>query len=631
MGLLVLLTGLALFASAVVTRDTKSRAESIVATSLVWTALVVGPVYLLGLAGLLTRPLLAMAVAASSGGIVLHRAFRHGRASLAADARRLLTLARSPIDGIVTAAKRRSLVAVVATLALLAFPYLLFTAWVAPAYRDFDALWYHEPIVAFTIQNHGFAKIPLPSHLQVINGVPRLCEMTQLWFSIWAGRRLVDVANVAFMPLLAASMFALARRFSRDVLASLAWASALVLMPGFLRLVQSSMVDPESAALLLGAAYFVTHTELDHRRARYGALGLALAAGAKIWFVVPVGLLTLLLLARLLVARRRLDAAISALSVLAMLAVTYGRNWLLFGNPFWPMLRYDNATLGIHWKGELPASPSAPISFNEPFLVFYEKMLAKPYTADGAHHAWQIDDYGFAWSWVVLPLAVFSAVVAVVRWLWYELAARRGLPSSDEDLALGRSAAALAIVGGTSLYLTPAIHIARYHVASVAMLVACLTWIFPRLKRDGARLAEHAGVIAAFGSIMMIYWAPRRPPWVFVHEPAQLVQWLKAPPPPSAVVERTALAREAEIGRDAVVAFEHINLTALLWNDRYSNRVVWLSSLYPLEEAERAGATWIYSRDGGVLDAGLKKSPSWELVGPLEREPIIGKIWRRRR
>jgi hypothetical protein len=636
LGLLgLLLAALVLFASVVATRETKSRAEAVVAASLVFNALIVGPVYVLGLVGLLTRPALLFVTASVSGGIVAALAGRRGRAGLAAAGRRLAELAWTPFAGIAIAAKQRSLVAVAGAIALFAFPYMLLTAWLAPAFRDYDALWYHEPIVAFTIQNHGFAKVALPNNLQVINGVPRLCEMTQLWFAMWTGRRLVDVANVVFMPLLAASMFSLARRFSRDVVASLAWASALVLMPGFLRLVQSSMVDPQSAALLLAAAYFVTHPELDAARTRWAALALALAVGAKIWFVVPVGLLSLLLAARLLVARGWRPAGLAALPVLGMAAVTYGRNWILFGNPFWPMLRYDNAKLGIHWKGELPLSEAKGLGFNDPFPVFYEKMLGSPFTATGTHHQWQIDDYGFAWAWIVLPLAGLSATLAVVRFVWCEIAARYGTPPPIDARADARAAAALAVVAAASLYLTPALHIARYHVASVGMLAACICWLFPRRGRRGARLAEHAGVIAALGSVLVMYWALKKAPYSFIHEPEELARWMKAPPRarphPAAVVERTAIAREIEIGDGSIVAFEHVNLAALLWNDRYSNRVVWLSSYHALEEAERIGATWVYSRDGGTLAKDLAESRSWELVGPLERDAPVGKIWRRRR
>lgn len=644
---LVLLSSLVLFTSFVVTRAIKSRSEAMIATSLVFNALVLGPIYVLGFLSRLTRPILAVTIVVLCASIIGGLVRKEGNAGLREVSRRSLAVLGAPFAAIFGAAKQRSLVAVAATLAVLVFPWMLVTAYLAPAWRDWDALWYHEPLVAFTIQNHGFATVDVPTGLQVINGVQRLCEMTQLWFAIWAGRPMVDVANVVFMPLLGASMFALTYRYTRDVTSSVGWASALVLVPGFLRLVQSAMVDPQSAALLLAAAYFVTHHALDRRRAGYAILALTLAVGAKIWSIVPVGLLSLFLFVRLIANRRELGARATwalitggAFSVIGMQALTYLRNLVLYKNPFWPMVNYENEKLGIHWKGAITVSETAALRFGDPFFVFYEKMIGKPYTATGHHHTWQIDDYGFAWSWIILPLGAACAVLAVLRCVLGEVGARFGIVTTFETRTRARSAAALAVVAGASLYLSPAIHIARYHVASMGMLAACLCWF---VGRKGSRVAETAALFGALGSVMMLYWAPRKAPWVCVFEPAQIVRWMKTPlprrevadigSPPmlvSPVTEETGMAREREIRAGDVVAFDNIDFVALLWNNAYSNRVVWLSSSDPLGEAESKGAAWVYTRGGTTLSSQLARSGGWQLVGSLEAERF-GSVWRRRR
>jgi frataxin-like iron-binding protein CyaY len=190
--------------------------------------------------------------------------------------------------------------------------------------------------------------------------------------------------------------------------------------------------------------------------------------------------------------------------------------------------------------------------------------------------------------------------------------------------------------------LSPAIHIARYHVAALGMFAACICWLDGR--RKGARLAEGTALVAALSSIMMFYWAPKRPAYSSVFEPAQIVRWIKTPLPKrevadvgdppwmiSAVNEQTGMLREKEIQRGDVVAFDHIDFAALLFNNSYSNRVVWLSSPDPLAEAERAGAKWIYTRGGSQLSSQLARAKdTWEDVGPLEREHV-GNVWRRRR
>jgi hypothetical protein len=649
MVLLVVLTALVLAASLALTLGVRSRAEAIIASSLVFNALVTGPIYVLGLAGRLSAVTLGAFEVLLHGALLALSVRAKGPRVLRAIALRFGDLALAPLRGIGAAIQRRSLVTVGAIAATLAFPYMLLSAYLAPAWRDWDALWYHEPIVAFTIQNHGFSPVDLPTGLQVVNGVQRLCEMTQLWFAIFAGRKLVDVANVVFMPLLAASMFALARRFTRDVVTSTAWAAALVLVPGFLRLLQSTMVDPQSAALLLAAAYWVTHRDFDRRAVVYAILALTLAVGAKIWSIVPVGLLSLVLLLRIIANRKALGARTAAMlaaggafTVIGMQALTYLRNLILFANPFWPMVQYDNPKLGIHWKGAIAVSASTGLSFNEPFMIFYEKMLGRPYTATGPHHTWQIDDYGFAWSWIVLPLGAFCAAMAVLRWIVSAVGARGRLFSPSQADTDSAAAATLAIVAAASLYLSPAIHIARYHVASLGMLAACICWLSGRNRRS--LLADGAALFASIGSIMMLHWAPRKAPWTCVYEPAQIVRWLKTPfpkrevadigSPPmliSPVIEATGMAREREVHAGDVVGFDNIDFVALLWNSDYSNRVVWLSSGDPLGEAEKKGARWVYTRPGTTLSSQLAAASStWELVGPLEAERF-GNVWRRKR
>lgn len=91
----------------------------------------------------------------------------------------------------------------------------------------------------------------------------------------------------------------------------------------------------------------------------------------------------------------------------------------------------------------------------------------------------------------------------------------------------------------------------------------------------------------------------------------------------------TALLREKEIGSGDVVAFDNIEYYALLWNNEYSNKVMWLSSPNPLAEAEAMGAKWIYTRGGTPLYAQITASPRWELIGPLEAESM-GSVWRRK-
>jgi hypothetical protein len=656
MALLVLLTLLVLVTSIAVTSAITSRAETVLAASLVFNAIIILPIYVLGLAGHLDRLTLGLSTSLESVGLLAIFASRNGGAAFFRTLpRRALTLALLPVIAIRRVWQERSFHTVTAIVALAAFPYMILVSYLAPAWRDWDGLWYHEPLIGLTIQNHGFAPEPLPGGLQVINGVHRLSEMTQLWFGIYGGRRVIEMANVFFMPLYAASVFVLVRRYSNSITSSVAWASALVLLPGYLRLVQTSLVDPHACALLIAAAYYVTHPKLDRQNALYAILGTTLAAGAKIWSIVPVGILSVFLLVRLLRRTRANGGAATAgllglgsVCVLGIQAITYVRNLILFKNPVWPMISYDNPKLGIHWAGGLPLDfqkTRGGVDFNEPFAVFYKKMLAPPYSVMGPGHYWQVNDYGFAWAWVVLPVFALVVFMIVVRWIRAFLAVRvlRLRPPGPADQPLS-SAMMLAVVAATSLYLSPAIFIARYHVASLAMLAGCLAFVGS--SRRSRRFSEDVALLASVGSIIFMAWAPIKiHSFVYLYEPAQIWKWLSTPYPRRELEDlstpevpkmlaagantTTALAREKELTKGTIIAFDYIDYFALLWNNDYSNKVMWLSSTEdPLGDAERGNAKWVYTRGGTKLFSQLSANTHWELIGPLEAESM-GSVWRR--
>lgn len=655
MGLLVVLTTVVVLASVAATLSIRSRAEGVVAASLVFVGIVVAPSYVFGLTNHLTRATLGGSAMVVALGILGVQASRLGPLrAMARIGERLLAYASLPFEGIAASWKQRSLLTVGAALAAGFFPYMLLVAYLAPTWRDWDGLWYHEPVVGFTIQNHGFAPIPLPMGLQVINGVHRLGELTDLWFAIFAGRRVVEMGNVVTMPLYAASVFVLVRRFTRDVVSGVAWASAMILLPAYLRLVQSTLCDPESAGLLLAAAWFVTHRRLDRVNAGWAILALTLAVGIKIWSIVPCAIFSVVLLVRLVRRAGENGRAataglilLGAAAVVGMQATVYVRNLLLFHNPVWPILQYDNPKLGIHWQGLYPVDLEknhAGINFNDPWPVMIKKMLAAPYAVLGPGPTWQVNDYGFAWSWVVLPVCVLVVLWVTVAWCssMLQRGLRRRAPATpaDDDLGVVMLFAFTAVV---SMVSSPAIFIARYHIPSLGMLVACLAWAAARSKRR-AFLTEMA-FVAQVGSLMMGVWGPSSTRWVYLFEPKHIVRWLKTPYPRrefedigtaetpklgvSPVNTQTATARDRELGPGDVIAYDSLEYVSLLWNNDYSNVLHWVSSNHPLAEAEAAGAKWIYTKPGSVLHAELTKNHAWQMVGPLEMEGF-GNAWRRR-
>jgi hypothetical protein len=655
LAVLVLLTTLVLVTSIAVTGTVKSRAEAVIAGSLVFNAIIILPIYVLGLLNHLDRLTLALG-AVFECLVLLGVLWRvRGRAAFVKLPLRMLVLAALPLIAIRRAWQKKSLIAIAAIIATAMFPYMLLVSYLAPAWRDWDGLWYHEPLVGTTIQNHGFAPVPLPVGLQPMNGVHRLAEMTQLWFAIYGGRRVVDIANAFFMPLWAAGAFVLVRRYTKDITSGVAWAAAMVLLPGYLRLVQSTLCDPQACALLVASAYYVTHPKLDRENALWAILATTLAVGAKIWSIVPIGLLSIFLLVRLLRRHRENGGlptvgllSFGALCILGMQATVYLRNLILFKNPVWPMINYHNERLGIHWQGALLidfGKSRAGVDFNEPFLVFAKKMLGPPYSSMGPGHTWQVNDYGFAFSWVVLPIFALVVLIVFVRWITTFLATRvfrirRGGPE-DEPLS---SAMMLAVVAATSLFLSPAIWCARYHVASLAMLAGCTAFVASRWKTP--RFSDDLALFASLGSFIFMCWAPTKHEFVYLYTPTHILKWLKTPYPLRELEDittpeglkllvapgntKTALLREKELQKDDVIAFDALPYYALLWNNEYSNKVMWVSDPDPLGQAEAMNAKWIYSSGGTTLYSQIMAAPArWELIGFLEAESM-GSVWRRK-
>ncbi len=646
---LALLTALVLAASIAATSGLRSRADAIIAASLVFNGLVIGPIYLLGLTGHLDRVTLGFGAGLPSAAILVLRLRGAWKANAKALGLRFLRLAWLPGEALRRTWQERSLLLVGAGASTLLFPYMIVIAYLAPTWRDWDTLWYHEPITGFTIQNHGFAPVALPPVLQGINGVHRLCEMTQLWFAIYGGRRVIEMANIAFMPLLVACGFALARRYTRDIVVSVGVACALMLMPGYLRLVQTTMVDPQSGALLLAAAYFCTQVKLDRQAIGYAILALTLAVGAKIWSLIPIGLLSVYFLARIVRRWRALGPGFTALAVLGgavclvgMQAVTYLRNLLNFGNPLWPTVTIDSPRFKIHWQGATADAPTMGFSINDPFDVFYRKMTGPPFSAMGPGHSWQVNDYGFAWAWVVLPLCALAMAIVGLRWLIGVSAVtfRARTRGPADELVSG--AMILAICAFASLYLTPAIFIARYHVPSLGMMLACLCWMAGAGR--GKRLVADAALFAQIGALLLAYWAPKKMTMIYLYDQADVVHWLKTPYPErevrdrkggtmiSPIIPAVGLLREQELTEGQIVGFDYLDFPGLLWNNDFSNKVVWLNEATdPLGQANRIGAVWVYTRGGTTLHQQLIKPDSgWQLIGTLESEGA-GSVFRKRK
>jgi hypothetical protein len=633
--LLLVLSTLAAFAAlAVAVRARlRGRAALLVAATMIWNALVVAPIYALGLTNRLWPRSLAVgalvtslaALGLASRGVGFRQLARETVQAFAG-------LLRMPFDALALSARpfRFVFVGVLFTGVLLI--YLALSAYFGQQLSHWDPLWYHDPIVGFTIQNHGFAMVDLPDTLQKINGYVRLGEMTQLWLVIFSDRRLADLANLLFAPAIAAATYTLARRYTSRVLA-IGWGVATILMPACASYLHSTYVDPQNAALVLGGIVFSTLERPRLRDGALGALGLALAIGSKGLALVSVPIVGAIGAVALLrthwLARRRAAIAVvvgGALFIVATAATTYLRNYFAFHNPLWPDMRVEIPSLHIHWPGEGPWGSAKgtqggglPVNLNESLPKLLDHLFALPWSVKGMYFD-QAVEYGIGVVWVALPLGVFAFLATLV----VALRRRLGHLAADEPAP----PLAIAVILAVMIVGSPALWGPRYHTAAVSLLFVLVAWFTRRPAWE--RLEEPALAAVLVTSLMMFWWTPE-PRWWFTPErlaalsrkPAlerELDHDLGAP-----TLLAAGLAREKELKTGTLLVFdEHYSgFPSLFWNNTFSNRIKYLKGGAGfLARAAQAGATWIcLSPQDSQLAEARAPGSGWQEVGELN--PIV--------
>jgi len=617
--LLTLLTILAAYAALGVSVRAGScgRAELGMLFTAVLYAIIVTPVLLLGYTGTLRPWLLVLTSALVSSAALfassLGRAFdaHHTQIKNAA-----LGLARLPWDGLRLAARARSFAWLGLAAAALAIAATAWLSYLAPS-ESWDGFFYHEPIVGFALQNHGFRMVPLPPTMVVqgANGYPRLCEAFSLWFVVFTDKTLIEIGNTVAAPGLMLATFVLARRYCRDPVPAMGWSAVILLMPAMVSQLRSPMIDVEVAFFLLSALHYATRPTLRLRDAVAATLCMALVLGSKSSGLAWIPPLALVAYGRLWHAHRRerlgavLAVAFGGGALLAAVAaLTFVRNWLAFGNPIWPVT-YANARLGIHWRG---LATLGQVSFEPPWGT----MLAKKYHFPTGDVKDIIErDYGYGIPWVVLPLAATSLLAVVVT------AARQRLARKPDRLA--ENLLLLVTLGALFVKLTPNLSNARYNVHIVAIAMLCICWAAERL---GNAVRLHEGAIAAtlVLSIVAYFWTGyywglnlRDIRALLMHSPAARasmnVQSFQMP-------ADVARQREQELGRGSLVLFtQEMSFPGVLWNHRMSNRVQYLEFKDApsfLGQLEALRPVWVVvgaqSRGRAALES---RAQDWAFVG----------------
>ena len=470
------------------------RAELAVAVGVVTHALVCFPILLLGWTNLLYRPLLAATSAALSLAILAiacggkewrQRTHELGRA--------VVSLIRLPIDGLVLSFQQRSIAFIGLVACVASIAWTTWLTYLAPS-SAWDGIWYHESIVGFALQNHGFRMVDVPASLDYVNSFPRVCEAMNLWFVAFTDRRLVEIVNGVMSPLLILSFYVIARRYTSR-LAAMSWSAGFFLIPGIVLQLRSTYIDTHIAAIFLPAILFATRPNLRLRDGWMGALAIALLGGTKGHALAWIPFLSLIVVVRLFLRRPALPRpALAATIVGGMMLIllvpgpTYLRNWLVYKNPLWPIV-IDVPKLHLHFPGHQRLSDSSgrgPRFFRDSYAAH----VPGHDFADTLVHS-----HGLAFPWVVLPIAAIALPIAIYCAL-RPLLGHRGNPQTNNMLLV-----ALPML--LTLPLSPAAWALRYNVHIAAVLTFIAVWAGgrPRMRLFG----EGAAGFTIVAGIMMLW------------------------------------------------------------------------------------------------------------------------------
>jgi hypothetical protein len=622
--LLFILTAFSAAAAVAVTMRApmSGRAEHLVAATATWNLLILAPIFGLGWMHRLDAWNLGWVSSGISGATLVLSA--HGRPwrEHAGDLGRAVRgLLRLPVDAVLLAYRPVSsiLVVVLGTGGLILWSAI--SAYYSHPWRMWDCLWYHEPIIAFTIQYRGFQLLSLPDSLQRINSLPRVGEMTDLWFVIFTDRRLIDITSSLLSPAIVASEYLLCARFAKNRVVALGWACAFFLMPSIVWELGTSLVDVHVAFLLLAALWFACRPRAGLAHSILAAVALTLAVGTKYQSLVPVFSIAPIVLVRTWLVRGARILAKAAITLLGSAAIvgfaatTYLRNYLVFHNPFWPFLIPSHPD----WPGQLERGQDLTKG-NLDINIPYDEALKALFAAGEASM-----NYGLGFAWVILPLfacAVLAFGVQVLACLLRRGRSRRAAPGTDWRsllLVAVTCLPALAVV-----WTSPALNQGRYHMFVVGSMVALIAWM-TGASRIGGIAGE--GAVGAACVIMVMNFFDADPMYIFSYR--QMHALLRIPFPErevtpelgSAVYRDIGLAREEELGPGDLVVFgdDYGGFPSEFFNNRFSNRAIYVpESGNFVQDAQALGAKWIFCDDISTCARRLAAPNSgWQSLGEL--------------
>lgn len=610
----------------------ESRSERALAGIVLALFTIHGATHVLGWTDHLTRAALGLLASGISALMFVAGVARDPRGPARA-LEALLDLVRLPVEAVQLTWRERS-PAVLGTIAVpLVAALSLYLSYLA-ASSSWDGLWYHEPMVAWPLQHHGFALVEVPTQLEWVNGYPRFAENLMLWAVAFWDRRFIDGVPSVMGLVAYLGIYVLARRTKVSRAIALGVSSVILTIPAAILQMRSTYIDLVVLAVFLPALHFATRSwgplGLPFRRgdAWMTGISLGLYAGTKANAPLFASFLLLAALVSTIGACRRersirvLVHALGALSLmLALVAPTYVRNWEVHHNPVWP-LRVHVEAAGIDFVGPQDFG-NMQASFGENLTEMYGVPTPGQDYYDTRHHA-----YGYGLTFLGIPLFVVAFFLTVVRWLG-------GVVGSDADArrASGQLLAYFFLTVPIQLA-SPSHHWGRYSLPFPAL---CLVLVAGALAR-GRSLRMIDGALAAMLVLNLVVFSWADPGWdVSITELRELHEVAPSERPHVRVGNQIyepefMRVRDETLGpSDLVVFSDDIAFVSNLWDERIDNRVEYVPYHGPeqfMARIRELNPTWIAARPGRGADVVLRAEGSGYhelMIGHAEEATIFAR------
>jgi hypothetical protein len=509
------------------------------------------------------------------------------------------------------------------------------TVWLCAPSGEGDAVFYHEPIVALTLQHGSLGPFDLPRGLQRVNGMPRFINLLQLWFATFTGRSHMELATVGWVPFGMVAMFQLARtaggRVGHAWLLALLWA----MVPGMLRLSAGILVDVPSAAITTAALALVVAPPRRGAGVLLAAVAIGLVCGTKYHLVTAAAALGLglglnvMVRGRGSIGRRLGLVAMAGAVVVGALALTLAWNHHHYDNPVWPA-GVKLPSLDIDFPS---ANKDLRDALTSGTAIERSEVWSRWFSAPFSRGAWggsgaRPEDYGPAVRYVFWPLGLIGAAGAALQALVCLVRRRRRAFVKLAPVLVAAALLAAAYAG------FPSVVRGRYWLPVVSAMMLLTVW----LLRRRAEVLDALVTTAVVLTLIAIPWSYQQkllPQWDDFW-----AAWEVAPEERAWVGRRgthivpkagQARVRDLTAGK-RVGFFRYVQPLGLLWNDDYSNEVYWLGPAATApQRAIDLDIHWLILRQPGVQRVGFPRGV-YEKVSHLQlrkgQRPFV--VYRRR-